>query len=34
MEEPAPYSLSGALSVQDDLDDEQLDRVSLTCPHQ
>ncbi|ABK10076.1 hypothetical protein KDW19_00485 [Burkholderia cenocepacia] len=28
MEEPAPYSLSGALSVQDDLDDEQLDRVS------
>lgn len=28
MEEPAPYSLSGALPVQDDLNDEQLDRVS------
>lgn len=28
MEEPARYVLSGALSVQDDLEDEQLDRVS------
>jgi hypothetical protein len=28
MEEPAPYVLSGALAVQDDLEDEQLDRVS------
>ncbi|WP_175835788.1 hypothetical protein [Burkholderia anthina] len=28
MEEPAPYVLSGALAVQDDLEDEHLDRVS------
>ena len=28
MEEPAPYVLSGALAVQEDLEDEQLDRVS------
>ncbi|RQR79266.1 MULTISPECIES: hypothetical protein [unclassified Burkholderia] len=28
MEEPARYVLSGALSVHDDLEDEQLDRVS------
>ncbi|MGA9918188.1 MAG: hypothetical protein WBR17_37170 [Paraburkholderia sp.] len=28
MEEPAPYVLSGALAVQDDLENEQLDRVS------
>ncbi|WP_321819979.1 MULTISPECIES: hypothetical protein [unclassified Burkholderia] len=28
MEEPARYVLSGALSVQDDLEGEQLDRVS------
>ena len=28
--EGAPYSLSGALPVQDDLNDEQLDRVSGT----
>ncbi|RQR58319.1 hypothetical protein, partial [Burkholderia sp. Bp9015] len=28
MEEPARYVLSGALPVQDDLEDEQLDRVS------
>ena len=28
MEEPAPYVLSGALAVQDDLDDIQLERVS------
>ncbi|HDR9482588.1 TPA: hypothetical protein QDC20_001246 [Burkholderia aenigmatica] len=28
MEEPAPYVLSGALAVQDDFEDEQLDRVS------
>ncbi len=28
MEEPAPYVLSGALAVLDDLESEQLDRVS------
>jgi hypothetical protein len=28
MDEPAPYVLSGALAVQDDFEDEQLDRVS------
>ncbi|AOJ87575.1 hypothetical protein WS87_13290 [Burkholderia sp. MSMB0856] len=28
MDEPARYVLSGALPVQDDLEDEQLDRVS------
>jgi hypothetical protein len=28
MDEPAPYVLSGALAVHDDLEDEQLDRVS------
>ncbi|NTY36619.1 hypothetical protein [Burkholderia diffusa] len=28
MEEPAPYVLSGALPVQDDLENEQLDRLS------
>ncbi|PXX39412.1 MULTISPECIES: hypothetical protein [Burkholderia] len=28
MEEPAPYVLNGAIPVQDDLEDEQLDRVS------
>lgn len=28
MEEPAPYILTGALAVQEDLEDEQLDRVS------
>jgi hypothetical protein len=28
MEEPAPYTLTGALAVVDDLEDEQLDRVS------
>jgi hypothetical protein len=28
MNEPAHYVLSGALAVQDDLEDEQLDRVS------
>jgi len=28
MEEPAAYALSGAISVQEDLEEEQLDRVS------
>ncbi|WP_256859535.1 hypothetical protein [Burkholderia cenocepacia] len=28
MKEVAPYVLTGALAVQDDLEDEQLDRVS------
>ncbi|PXX32157.1 hypothetical protein NA66_10133 [Burkholderia pyrrocinia] len=31
MEEPAPYVLTGALAVQNDLEGEQLDRERCLC---